>query len=669
MDLPLRTRLLVVVLAVAFTGGMLTVVAGSLLINHMVIGEAQRRVALALKTSRAMLDSRLQQAEAGCGAVAEWLAGDPRALETVSPGFLDELRQTLGFDTLHLVGSRGVVVAAASRGSYGLNVSDSPLVQKALRMGQGGVGIRLVALAQLAADNPELAQRAHVRVVDTPRAKPGGPTDLTDAMVIEAVMPVLGNRGRAVAAVRGCIVLNRNYDFVDFVRNSVFTMVVYKTKHLGTVTIFQRDVRIATNVTGPTGERAIGTRVSAEVFDKVLGKGETWIGPAFVVDSWYMSAYEPIRDPLGQIVGILYTGVLKERYDDMRKQALSIFLSIAVVALLVAGLAGSWLAGRLARRISRLTQAAVEIAQGNFDYRLPEPAKAERDEIKRLTVAFNAMVAALKQRDEELRRSNEELERVAEELQRWNQNYLDTLGFITHQLKNQVAAMKINLMALRDGYVGDLTPDQHEALDDVVNAVNRTEDMILNYLNLSRIEKGELEVRARPVNVELEVVQPVLRDLRPRFEEKQMRVEVALPDGLVVHADPSLLQIVYENLLSNAAKYGREGGLVKIWGQLMNGVVELHVWNEGPGVPPDQLNDLFRKFSRLSPPSERERGTGLGLFITREILRTHGGSIRAESEYGKWIDFIFSLPRHDMLMEEPAEDAEDNEPASGTAAG
>jgi len=134
----------------------------------------------------------------------------------------------------------------------------------------------------------------------------------------------------------------------------------------------------------------------------------------------------------------------------------------------------------------------------------------------------------------------------------------------------------------------------------------------------------------------------------------------------VVQADPALLQIVYENLLSNAAKYGRQGGTVRMTGRRINGWVELHTWNEGQGVSAERLEELFRKFSRLQPPGHQERGTGLGLYITREIVRKHGGEIRAESREGEWIDFIFTLPRHDMLLEEFPEDVADTAEALQT---
>jgi two-component system NtrC family sensor kinase len=653
MDRPIRTKLLAGFIGIALLGGVLTMGAGSFLIDKMVIGEAQRRVQVGLKTAWAMLERSLTGAQTTSGVIADWAAMHQDLQQVgLSQGFLEKLREKCGYDLLQIVDTKGVVMATARGEARGMKVLNSPMVLAALKQGRAASGLRLVPLREIAAESPQLAARAHMEIVPTPRAKAGGPEEISEAMVMEAVSPILKPPGIVVGVVRVAVLLNGNFDFVDFVRDNVFTMATYNGKNLGTVTIFLHDVRIATNVLGPTGERAIGTRVSAEVYDKVLGQGQMWIGPAFVVNNWYVSAYEPIRDPEDKIIGILYVGVIKDRYDDMRRQALNLFLAITLVAVGIAGAIGTWSSKRLAGPVSKLTAGAAEIARGNLSYRLAEPLKAERDEIKKLTSTFNEMAKALQDREEEVRLSHEQLAGAAEELKRWNQNYLDTLEFITHELKNQVAAMKINLLAVRDGYVGDLSDDQKDAMDDVLVAVNRTEEMILNYLNLSRIEKGDLEVRTRLVQVEMDVVRPVLRELRARFDEKQMRVEVDLPEDLVVIADPSLLQIVFENLLSNAAKYGRREGLVRVWGRRLNGNVELHTWNEGQGVPPDQVDEMFRKFARLQRPGEQERGTGLGLFITREIVRKHEGDIRAESEYGKWIDFIFTLPRPDVLLED-----------------
>ena len=656
MDLPLRTRLLGALVGVVLLCGLLTIVAGSFLINRMVIGEAQRRVDLALKTAHAMLERRLEEAlKVTTVVAAERGAHGPLSATAGKPDGLPELRAKLGYDFLQILDSQGRVIGSGFGYQAGGGLaSGSPVIGKVLREGLPAAGLSLLPPQALSTDDEELLARTEIRVLPTPHAKSGGAKVLSEVMVLEAAAPFFDEGRQLGGVVRVGTVLNRNFDFVDFVRENIFTAATYEGKNLGTVTIFQGDVRITTNVIGPDGERAVGTQVSAEVHDRVLREGKTWTGPAFVVDSWYISAYKPLLDIEGHILGMLYVGVLEKRYNDMRNQATELFLLVSALGLVGAVFLSFWLAARLTRPLVRLNAGAAEVARGNLSYQLPSPPRAERDEILRLTRAFNQMVAALKERDEQLGRSRDDLQRTANELEQWVQNYLGALEFITHELKNQIAAMKINLLAVRDGYVGEVSDEQKEALDDVRQAIHRAEEMILNYLNLSRIEKGELQVRARPVHVDVDVVRPVLNNLRGRLDAKGIQVEVDTQEEVFVQADPSLLQIVYENLLGNAAKYGRQGGRVRVSGRRLDGKAELHVWNDGPGVPVDQTDRLFEKFFRIQNPAEQERGTGLGLFITREIIRRHRGDIRAESVFGEWIDFVFTLPVPDALLEEKA---------------
>lgn len=653
MDLPLRTRLLVALVGIVLLWGVLTILTGSFLINRMVIGEAQRRVALALKTADAMLERRLEEALKACVVMADksavrWLSSP----EEGGSGILEELRKKCGYDFLHVLDEQAMIRATARGRAGGRRVEDSPVVNRVLRTGSPAAGVSLLPLETLTLEDETLAERTRVQIYQTPHAKPGAPTRLRDVMILEVASPVTDENGAFAGIVRGGTLLNRNFEFVDFVRENIFTAGTYERKNLGTVTIFQGDVRITTNVVGPDGERAVGTRVSEEVYDQVLGRGRTWTGPAFVVDSWYISAYKPLMDMDESIIGMLYVGILKKRYDDMRNQAMRLFTLVAVLAFLGAVLLSFWLAARLTKPLTRLTAGAAEVTRGNLDYQLPSPPRADKDEINRLTLAFNQMVSALKERNEQLRSSRDDLERTANELQQWVKNYLEALEFINHELKNQIAAMKINLLAVRDGYVGGITDEQHEALDDVGQAIHRAEEMILNYLNLSRIERGELQVRARPLHAESDVVRPLLSNFRGRLESRDMHVEVEIEEDLFVQADPSLLQIIYDNLLNNAIKYGRKGGRVRITGAHRDGRAELHVWNDGPGVPSDQVDKLFGKFYRLQDPDERERGTGLGLFIAREIVQRHGGEIRAVNDPGQWIDFVFTLPVPDALLPE-----------------
>lgn len=656
MDLPLRLKLLICFLAVALIGGALMFAAGSYLIGQLVTGEAERRVTLSLNAARAVLDQRLTEAEADAAFIADWVARQPTGPASASENaFLEQLRVRAGYDFLR-------VVPADPQHAAEPGARSSVALRRAAASGRAVAGLAAVPLERDFAGRSDLLQRGAIETVDTPHAERGASGPVAEGLILEAAAPVTRGAGKPVALVHAGLLLNGDDALVDRIRRSVFATGSRGASEMeGTVTLFLRDVRVATNVVGKSGRRAVGTRMSAEVSDTVLKRGADWAGRAFVVDQPYYAAYGPLRDLDGNVIGAVYAGFPCARYDRLRRQSMAWLALMAILSLGVAMGMAIWLAGRLTRPLANLTRAATHIASGDLDVRIPQATDSRNDEMRRLTVAFNDMAAALQERDEELRRSHDALTTTAQELERWNRNYLETLGFITHELKNQVTAVRINLLALRDGYVGEISEEQREAIADVLETVDRTEDMILSYLNLSRLEKGELEVRARPVEVATEVVAPVLRDLQGRFDQRNMRVHVELTPELVVQADPSLLQIVFANLLSNASKYGAEGGLVRVFGQRLNGMVELHVWNEGAGVAEDQREELFRKFSRLEPPGEQQRGTGLGLFITREIVRKHGGDIRAESCPGHWIDFVFTVPRPDVLLEEHAAGATDAE--------
>jgi signal transduction histidine kinase len=179
--------------------------------------------------------------------------------------------------------------------------------------------------------------------------------------------------------------------------------------------------------------------------------------------------------------------------------------------------------------------------------------------------------------------------------------------------------------------------------------VNALINMIQKYLQLGRIESGRMEVNRTWIPIFEECLGPVLEDEKQQLEARRM--EVILDNGESLRrvegeADPVLLRIVFGNLIGNAVKYGKEGG--KVWIGFREDPEELlfYVKNEGRGIPPDKLNLVFDKFARLEGELERRRrGTGLGLFNAKQIVEKHGGRIWAESEEGKYANFLFTLPR------------------------
>lgn len=193
-------------------------------------------------------------------------------------------------------------------------------------------GTAIVSKEDLLKEGTDLAERAHIKFIPTRKATQSAKTEETSGMMIKAAAPVFGYDGTLIGVLYGGKLLNRNYEIVDKVKDIVYEGVKYKGKDTGTATIFQRDLRISTNVKAEDGSRAIGTRVSQEVYERVLEKGLPWVDRAFVVTDWYKTAYEPIRDINGQIVGILYVGILEQPFIDTARRIFFVFLGIVAIA-------------------------------------------------------------------------------------------------------------------------------------------------------------------------------------------------------------------------------------------------------------------------------------------------------------------------------------------------
>ena len=437
--------------------------------------------------------------------------------------------------------------------------------------------------------------------------------------------------------------LNRNHQLVDHIRSIVFEDETINGHQVGTVTVFQWDVRVATNVILPNGNRALGTRVSSEVYDKVLENNQPWCNRAFVVNDWYISAYEPIHDVENRTVGILYVGVLEKKYDYIRENLWKVFGLLSLIAVILVALLGFVFARRLSGSISRLAEASTHIASGELNLRVPVPSPD--DEIRDLTKSFNTMAASLRDREARLSIARKELEETNGALRRVNDNYLEMLGFVSHELKNTLGVIYTSAKALDRGLAGDLSPGQATLVGGIARNIDTAVSMTRKYLDLTRIEKGELRVQVQKLDLIRDVIDPVLEELAPALGGNEARLEIVLPPSLAMQGDPTLLRVVFKNLLDNALKYGDPEGAIRLGYDLWEGRHRFRVYNDGLGLTPEQIGKLFSKFTRFRPVGEGEgRGTGLGLFITREIVSKHGGEITVESEPGRGISFIVTIP-------------------------
>jgi len=622
--------------------GVLLAFLGTYLVSKRVLSEAQTRISLDLQAADFVYMNHIEKIFVTLSLIAdkERVIGVVQGREDLSrvQVFLEQKKTDLELDFLTLCDASGrVLLRTRPPHLAGDNCLSYPLIQKALQ-GEGAAGTVILLQEMLQGEGEGLASQGYVRFVPTPRAKSRPEEEESSGMCIMAAVPVLDpNDGRVRGVLYGGNLLNRNYALVDYIRDMIFEEREYKGREFGTVTIFQWDVRISTNVLREDGTRAIGTRVSEEVYHRVLEEKERWLERAFVVHDWYISAYEPILGPDGDVIGILYVGVLEDKYTDIRNEILLNLLLPLTVGVVVVLTFSYLLARDLSGPLREFLLGTEKVASGDLDYRIR--GKVKYPEIEQLTHHFNSMTQALKEREDELRKVNEDLRRV-------NRNYMEMLGFISHQMKNALGNMIMSAYNLRDGIVGKLTHKQKIMAGFFVRNSERLQDMIKNYMDLSRIERGELKSRKQIVDFEAHILSPLLGEIEGQLKSKGMRITTNIPDPYEIKADPDLLRIIMENLLTNAIKYGKDQREITIRATESDEYWQMSVWNEGEGIPEDQFKNLFSRFTRLNTEkSKRERGSGLGLFITKEMVEKQGGHIWVESKVGQSVRFSFVLPK------------------------
>lgn len=224
---------------------------------------------------------------------------------------------------------------------------------------------------------------------------------------------------------------------------------------------------------------------------------------------------------------------------------------------------------------------------------------------------------------------------------------LDTLGFVTHELKSPLAAMQSLIMVMTEGYAGEIPKKIGTYLVRIRRNCEELQDMVKNYLDLSRIGLGELAARKVPVNYYKEIVAPCVEHAQILFDSREVTLSVDCPDNVTVQADHDLLRVALTNYLTNAAKYGATHTQVRLTVREEQGIISTAVWNEGAGFRPEEQASLFAKFSRLENENTyKNRGSGLGLYLTKHIVELHRGKVWAESVPEQWAKFSFSFPAH-----------------------
>jgi two-component system phosphate regulon sensor histidine kinase PhoR len=215
---------------------------------------------------------------------------------------------------------------------------------------------------------------------------------------------------------------------------------------------------------------------------------------------------------------------------------------------------------------------------------------------------------------------------------------------VSHELRTPLSLIKSATETLLDGAKDDAAA-LNRFLQIIDKHANRLALLIDDLLLLSTLDSGGLRLNRQPLQFRT-TVQDAIDDMQQRALARDVRLENSIPTSLVVLADNDRMRQVISNLLDNAIKYGRPGGVTKVEGGLLaDGRVEIAVIDDGPGIPKESQERIFERFYRVDKARSREQGgTGLGLAIVKHVVQAHSGEVRIESEPGSGSRFIINFP-------------------------
>lgn len=594
------------------------------------------------------------QALAASRVFAEKLAG---ASKDSLKDYLEESRRELALDFLYIVDSEGNILASSLPMRGRAPHADWPIVSDAIA-GKASSGIDIFSEEELAAVSHELADRARIDLIPTQGAVPTQRPHETRGMVVHNATPIKAESSEAAALVGG-LLLNRNLKFIDTINDLVYREGSLPEGSKGTATLFLEDVRITTNVRLFENVRALGTRVSAAVRAAVLDEGQVWLDRAFVVNDWFISAYEPIFDSRGQRVGMLYVGFLERPFQRDKFASVAIIgISFLLVAVVSVPIFLQW-AGRIFKPIEHMASTILRVEGGDLNARIGSIASG--DEIGRVARQFDALLDQLQERDRELRDWANELNRRVDEqtseLKEANKRLeaatqqlvmsekLAAIGEITagvaHEINNPIAVIQGNLDVIRESLgTNTLGFDAEMALID--EQVYRINLIVNKLLQFARPEEFAVDAERQSPNEVVTDCLVLVQHLLNKINITIVRNEGA--EGLVLIPRTELQQVLI-NLIVNAIHAMPDGGKLTLetydFEQEGTPGVVIKVSDTGKGMTPEVLKRVFDPFFT----TKRREGTGLGLSISQTLIKRCGGHISVVSTEGAGTTFSIWMPR------------------------
>jgi two-component system NtrC family sensor kinase len=632
--IPIAIRLILSFLLIIVMSNLIFTIVGVQIISNRIVAEAQDKVGRDLNSAREIYSSKLNHLNDVVRLTADRFYIKDALISGDIGSFAEELirvKISESLDLLNITDPKGTVLLRADNiGLSGDNQSQNDLVLATMERNVPVSGTMIVPVEDLQLESQFLVEQAHFNFIDTPMARIRSETEVTSGMMLVAAAPIFDYQNNLIGILYGGNLLNRNYEIVDEIKRTVFQDLQYKGQDIGTATIFQDDLRISTNVKNGDGSRAIGTRVSEEVYNRVVVNGAPYVGRAYVVNNWYISAYEPIKDINHRIIGILYVGILEQKYVDIKQQTLLTFLAITLVGALVSMVLAYYISKGISMPINKMASASREVARGNLETRVEIHSN---DELGELAETFNSMATALKERDEKLKEFTKNKIMESERLALIGQLSAN----VAHELNNPLTGIVTYSHLLLEELPDD--DSSRNFLEKIVIQANRSKDIIRGLLDFSRQRKPDKTLC--DVNT---VLKGCVSLLEKQALFHNIQIITNLDDQLPLTViDPSQVERVFFNLIVNAADAMDGNGKLTLATRFdrVDNNIEMEFTDTGHGIAKENLEKIF---DPIFTTKDTGHGVGLGLAISFGIIKEHSGTISVESEISKGTTFIVRLP-------------------------
>ncbi len=325
---------------------------------------------------------------------------------------------------------------------------------------------------------------------------------------------------------------------------------------------------------------------------------------------------------------IMGYAILKHRLLDLRVIMTELFIGMLWVFIFARILLATAESGE---RTANILLLLLSIVVGVFLIRSVLKEIRQREEIERLAGKLEATNASLEAANERLK----ELDQLKSEF----------VSLATHQIRGPITAIKGYASMLLEGDYGAVPEVCKGPVETILQSSSSLAGIVQDFLDVSRIEQGRMKYELTVFDLS-KLSEDVARELMPNVEKKGLKLVLQIAPSMLVRADLGKMRQVIENLIDNAQKYTREGTITVSLQKNGRGNAELSVRDTGVGIKVETIPKLFQKFSRAEDASRANiLGTGLGLYVARQLVGAQGGTIRAESAgAGKGSLFVVELP-------------------------